>query len=111
MPNGPATASSSPMTDARINSTRSSSSAGMLTSRIVLAALAMSRPRTGERVPSTDADRDLERQLVEGPPGGGRELAGASRAGHPAPPGDQADRRRRAGHVVRDGRLPARPSR
>ena len=35
----------------------------------------------------------------------------ARRAGHPADAGDQADRRRRAGHGLRDGRLPARPPR
>ena len=56
-------------------------------------------------------DRDLERQLAQGPPGGRRALAGARRAGHPAAPGDEADRRRRAGHGLRDGRVPAGPPR
>ena len=57
------------------------------------------------------ADRDLERQLAQGPDGGRREVARARRAGRAADPGDQARRRRRAGDAVLDAGLRARPPR
>ncbi len=54
-----------------------------------------------------DAYRHLERQLAEGPPGGGRAVAAARGARRPADAGDEAGRRRRPRDAVPDGRLRA----
>ena len=53
----------------------------------------------GRRYCGTDAHRDLERQLAQGPDGGGRVVAGARPSRRPAPPGDQARRPGRARHA------------
>ena len=68
-------------------------------------------PARPEVLSASDADRDLERQLAQGPAGGGREVAGARRAGRAADAGDEARRRRRAGDAVPDAGLRAGPPR
>ena len=66
---------------------------------------------SGRGYRSTDADRHLERELPEGAPRRGREVAQARRARRAPDAGDQGRGRRRAGDAVPDGRLHDRPPR
>ena len=91
--------------------------------RAGLARAAIVRARSGRRhrtnlslrhefaLPCRHADRDLERQLAEGPDRGRREVGRARPAGRPPDAGDEARRRRRARDAVPDARLRARPPR
>ena len=60
-------------------------------------------------VRSTRADRDLERQLAEGPPARGSRNGSRRRARRPVPAGDEARRRRVPGDGVRGPRATKRP--